>query len=90
MLGIAADAALVVVTLVTVFNRGGVVAAGLLGAIRMIPAVIAGMLSGTMLERFRGDRFLVALGLIRAACRRPDRVHDHRRPARRWPTTRSR
>ena len=39
MLGIAADSALVVVTLVTVFNRGGVVAAALLGAVRMVPAV---------------------------------------------------
>jgi MFS family permease len=66
-LGIAADTALVVVTLVTVFNRGGIVAAGLLGAVRMGPAVIAGLLAGTMLERFRGDRFLVALGLVRAA-----------------------
>ena len=67
-LGIAADAALGVVTLVTVFNLGGVVAAGLLGAIRMVPAVIAGMLASAMLERVRADRFLVALGLIRAAC----------------------
>ena len=41
-------------------------AAGLLGAIRMVPAVVAGMLAGTMLERFRGDRILVAIGLIRA------------------------
>jgi len=65
-LGIAADAALVVVTLVTVFNVGGVVAAALLGAIRMVPAVVAGMLAGAMLERFRGGRILVTLGLIRA------------------------
>ena len=65
-LGIAADTALVVVTLVTVFNRGGIVAAGLLGAVRMVPAVVAGMLAGAMLERFRGDRILVALGLLRA------------------------
>jgi len=66
-LGVAADGALVVVTLVTVFNRGGVVAAALLGAVRMVPAVIAGTGAGTLLERFRGDRILVALGLIRAA-----------------------
>jgi predicted MFS family arabinose efflux permease len=65
-LGVAADAALVVVTLVTVFNRGGAVAAGLFGAIRMIPAIGVGMLAGAMLERFRGDRILVALGLVRA------------------------
>jgi predicted transcriptional regulator with HTH domain len=65
-LGVAADSALIVVMLVTVFNRGGPLAAGLLGAVRMVPAIAAGMLAGTMLERFRGDRFLVALGLVRA------------------------
>ncbi len=65
-LGVAADAALVVVTLVTVFNRGGAVAAGVFGAIRMIPAVVVGMGAGALLERFRGDRILVALGLVRA------------------------
>jgi MFS family permease len=67
MLGIAADGALTVVLLVTVFNRGGVIAAGLLGAVRFIPAIIAGTLAGNMVERFRGDRLLVVLGLIRAA-----------------------
>lgn len=65
-LGVAADAALVVVALVTVFNRGGAVAAGVFGAIRMIPAVVVGMGAGALLERFRGDRILVALGLVRA------------------------
>lgn len=67
MLGIAADTALFVVTLVNVFNHGGAVAAALLGAVRMVPAIIAGLLTGAMLQRFRGDRILVALGLIRAA-----------------------
>ncbi len=66
MLGIAADSALVVVMLVTVFNRGGVIAAAAVGAFRMVPAVIAGMLAGVLVERFRGDRILVAIGLIRA------------------------
>jgi MFS family permease len=66
MLGIAADSALFVVTLVTVFNRGGAVAAAALGAVRMVPAVVAGMLTGAMLERFRGDRILVVVGLVRA------------------------
>ena len=65
-LGIAADSALVVVTLVAVFNLGGIVAAALLGAFRMVPAVVAGMLTGAMLQRFRGGRILVVLGLIRA------------------------
>ena len=66
MLGIAADVALLVVLLVVVYERDGVVATGLLGAVRMVPAVVAGMLSGAILERFRGDRILVAIGLIRA------------------------
>jgi hypothetical protein len=66
-LGIAADSALMVVILVTVFNGGGFVAAAALGAIRMVPAVIAGMYAGALLGRFRGARILVVLGLIRAA-----------------------
>ncbi len=66
-LGVAADSALLVVILVTVFNGGGFVAAAVLGAVRMIPAVVAGMLAGAMLERFRGRRILIALGLVRAA-----------------------
>ena len=67
MVGIAADGALTVVLLVLVFNLGGVLAAGLLGAVRMVPAVAVGMLSGTLIERFRGDRILVVVGLVRAA-----------------------
>ncbi|MBA2382044.1 MAG: MFS transporter [Chloroflexi bacterium] len=66
MLGIAADAALTVVTFVTVFNRGGVLAAGLLGAIRMVPAVVVGMFAGSLLERVRGDRILIIVGILRA------------------------
>jgi MFS family permease len=67
MLGIGSDLALLVVLLVVVYERGGVVATGLLGAVRMVPAVASGMLSGAILERFRGERVLVAVGLIRAA-----------------------
>ena len=66
MLGTAADTGLFVVTLATVYNRGGPVAAAVLGAVRMVPAVIAGLLTGAMLQRFRGDHLLVALGLLRA------------------------
>jgi MFS family permease len=66
-LGTAADGALAVVMLVTVFNREGVIAAGLFGAVTMVPAVVAGMFAGVILERFPGNRILVALGLIRAA-----------------------
>jgi MFS family permease len=65
MLGIAADSALTVVTVVTVYNRGGVLAAGLLGAVRMVPAVFVGMLSASLLARIRGERLLVLLGIGR-------------------------
>jgi MFS family permease len=66
-LGVAADTGLLVVLLVVVYLRDGVVAAGLLGAIRMVPAVLSGMLAGATLERFRGERVLLAIGLTRAA-----------------------
>ena len=65
-LGIAADLGLVVVLLVVVYQREGVVAAGILGAVRMVPAVLSGMLASASLERFRGERVLLAIGLIRA------------------------
>ncbi|HEX5589982.1 MAG TPA: cyclic nucleotide-binding domain-containing protein [Candidatus Limnocylindrales bacterium] len=67
MAGIAADTALLVVLLVVVFEREGAVATGILGALRMAPAVLAGMLSGAVLERVRGRPLLVALGLTRLA-----------------------
>ena len=66
-LGVAADTGLLVVLLVVVYLRDGVVAAGVLGAIRMVPAVMSGMLAGATLERFRGERVLLAIGLTRAA-----------------------
>ena len=66
-LGVAADTGLLVVLLVVVYVRDGVVAAGILGAIRMVPAVLSGMLAGASIERFRGERVLHAVGLTRAA-----------------------
>jgi cyclic nucleotide-binding protein/MFS transporter len=66
-LGIAADAGLLVILLVEVYRREGVVAAGLLGAVRMVPGVLSGMLSGSVLARFRAERVLFVLGLVRAA-----------------------
>ncbi|HEX3264358.1 MAG TPA: cyclic nucleotide-binding domain-containing protein [Candidatus Limnocylindrales bacterium] len=64
-LGIAADAGLLVVLLIEVYAREGVVAAGVLGAVRMVPGVLSGMLSGGVLARFRAERVLLVLGLIR-------------------------
>ena len=65
-LGIAADSGLLVVLIVVIFVRDGVVAAGVLGAARMVPAVVSGMLAGASVERFRGDRVLLVVGLVRA------------------------
>jgi len=67
LLGIAADGCLTVALLVVSYNLGGVLAAGLLGALRMGPAVISGMLSGAILARFRGDRVLLVVAIIRTA-----------------------
>lgn len=64
-IGIAADAALMVVLLVVVYAQDGVVAAGVLGAVRMGPAVVAGMLAGTIVRRFGGRRVLLVLGVAR-------------------------
>ncbi len=66
-LGIAGDTGLLVVLLVVVFARDGIVAAGALGAVRMVPAVLSGMLAGASIERFRGERVLLAVGFVRAA-----------------------
>jgi MFS family permease len=67
MLGIAADTGLTVVLLIVTYERGGLLATGILGAVRMVPAVVSGMLAGAVLQRVRGDRLLVAIGLIRTA-----------------------
>jgi MFS family permease len=65
-LGVAADAGILVVLLIEVYARDGVVAAGVLGAVRMIPGVLSGMLSGSVVTRFRAERVLFVLGLVRA------------------------
>jgi MFS family permease len=66
LLGIAADSALLVVLLVVVYADAGAVATGLLGAFRMVPAILSGMFASAALERFRGERLLLTVGLIRA------------------------
>lgn len=64
-IGTAADLALLVILLIVVYAQDGIVAAGILGAVRMGPAVVAGMLSGTIVRRFGGRRVLLALGFAR-------------------------
>ena len=66
-LGIAADAALSVVLLVIAYQRGGVVATGLLGASRMVPAVVVAMFTGALLQHVSGRALLLAIAVIRAA-----------------------
>jgi hypothetical protein len=65
--GTAADWALLVVLLVVAYNAGGAVAAGILGAVRVVPAIIAAPFATSFVERFRGDRVLAGINVVRAA-----------------------
>ena len=64
--GTAADWALLVVLLVVAYEAGGTLAAGILGAVRVVPAIVAAPFAATLVERFRGDRMLTAINLVRA------------------------
>ena len=64
--GTAADWALLVVLLVVAYEAGGTLAAGILGAVRVVPAIVAAPFAATLVERFRGDRMLTAINLLRA------------------------
>jgi hypothetical protein len=63
--GTAADLAFLVTLLVVAYDEGGVVAVGLLGAIRMLPATIAGFFAPTLVARMRGDRVLAGINVLR-------------------------
>ena len=65
--GTAADWALLVVLLIVAYEAGGTLAAGILGAVRIVPAIIAAPFAATLVERYRGDRMLTAINLVRAA-----------------------
>ena len=67
MLSVGADSALLVALLVVAFQRDGVVGAGLLGALRMAPAVISGAASGAALRRWSGRDVLLAVAALRTA-----------------------
>ena len=64
--GVAADWALLVVTLVVAYQAGGALLVGLVGIIRMVPATILNITvdTGTMA---RPERALIAANLVRAA-----------------------
>ena len=64
--GIAADWAYLVILLVVVYDQGGALAVGLLGAIRVIPGILAAPFATTLVERYRGDRVLTSINVVRA------------------------
>jgi MFS family permease len=65
MAGTAADWAFLVVLLVVAYDEGGTLAVGILGAVRVIPAIVAAPFASTLVERFRGDRVLTAINVLR-------------------------
>ena len=65
--GTAADWALLVVLLVVAYEAGGALAAGILGAVRVIPAIVVAPFAAALVERYRGDRVLTAINIVRAA-----------------------
>jgi predicted MFS family arabinose efflux permease len=65
--GTAADWALLVVLLVVAYDAGGALAAGVLGAVRVLPGIVAAPFATTLVERYRGDRVLSVINVVRAA-----------------------
>ena len=64
--GTAADGAFLVVLLVVAYDAGGPLAAGLLGAIRVIPWIVSAPFAPRLVIRFRGDRVLAAINGVRS------------------------
>jgi MFS family permease len=65
--GTAADWAFLVVLLVFVYDAGGALAVGVLGAVRIVPSIVAAPLAPMLVERYRGDRALTAINVARCA-----------------------
>ncbi|MGH3109410.1 MAG: MFS transporter [Gaiellaceae bacterium] len=65
--GTAADWALLVVLLIVAYDAGGALAAGILGAVRVIPGIVAAPFATSLVERYRGDRVLTMINLVRGA-----------------------
>lgn len=64
--GTAADAAFLVVLLVVAYDSGGALAAGILGAVRVVPMIVAAPFAPRLVVRFRGDRVLAAINIVRS------------------------
>ena len=65
--GTAADWAFLVVLLVFVYDASGTLAVGILGAVRIVPAILTAPFAPTLVERYRGDRVLTAINVVRCA-----------------------
>ena len=65
--GTAADWAFLVVVLVFVYDASGTLAVGILGAVRIVPAILTAPFAPTLVERYRGDRVLTAINVVRCA-----------------------
>jgi MFS family permease len=65
-LGLAADAALLVVLLVVAYREGGVLAVGLLGLVRMAAATLVNVFASRP-AGVPAERFLAAIGIVRTA-----------------------
>ena len=66
-IGTAADWAFLVVLVVVAYDAGGALAVGVLGAVRVLPAIVAPPFATTLVQRFRGNRVLIAINLVRFA-----------------------
>jgi MFS family permease len=66
-IGTAADWAFLVILLVFAYDAGGTLAVGVLGAARTVPAMIAAPFASTLVHRYRGDRVLTAINVVRCA-----------------------
>jgi MFS family permease len=64
--GTAADGAFLVVLLVVAYEAGGALAAGILGAIRVVPWIVSAPFAPRLVVRFRGDRVLAAINAVRS------------------------
>lgn len=65
--GVVADWAYLVAMFVVAYRAGGAVGVGVLGVVRMLPAILAGPLAATSIRRVRGTRALLLVHALRAA-----------------------
>lgn len=64
--GIVADWAYLIALLVVAYRAGGALGVGVLGLVRMVPAIVLGPLAATPIRRLRGERALLAVHATRA------------------------